>query len=97
MSVGIRTDIMAKAAKKIKYIDGNLPEDLGVLLSKADESDLKILIALMMAADENGIVDEKFSVSTALGLEKTEVAASIKFWRGAGMIESAGGGDKTAR
>lgn len=79
---------MGKTAKRMKYIDGKLPEDLGVLLSKADESDLKILIALMMAADENGIVGETFSVSTALGLEKAEVAAAIKFWRGAGIIES---------
>lgn len=88
---------MGKTAKKIKYIDGRMPDDLGALLSKADESDLKILIALMMAADEEGVVDESFSVSTALGLEKTEVAAAIKFWRGAGIIESASSAPKTAR
>ena len=88
---------MGKTAKKIKYIDGNLPERLGELLAKADESDLKILIALMMAADENGVVDESFSVSSALGLERTEVAAAIKFWRGAGFIETAGATDKAPK
>lgn len=88
---------MGKTAKKIKYIDGNLPEKLGELLAKADESDLKILIALMMAADENGVVDESFSVSSALGLERTEVAAAIKFWRGAGFIETAGATDKAPK
>ena len=89
--------IMGKTAKKIKYIDGNLPERLGELLAKADESDLKILIALMMAADENGVVDESFSVSSALGLERTEVAAAVKFWRGAGFIETAGATDKAPK
>ena len=78
---------MAKSAKKIKYRNSQLPEDLGAILANADESDLKILIALMMAADENGEIPEDFSVSTALGVEKSDVAASVKFWRGAGIIE----------
>ena len=78
---------MAKSAKKIKYRNSNLPEDLGKILANADENDLKILIALMMAADENGEIPESFSVSSALGLERADVAASVKFWRGAGIIE----------
>lgn len=80
---------MAKAAKKIKYMHGELPQELGAILAKADENDLKILISLLMAADAEGVVPESFSVSTALGLEKTDVAAAIKFWRGTGFIESA--------
>ena len=78
---------MAKNAKKIKYRNSNLPEDLGKILANADENDLKILIALMMAADENGEIPEDFSVSSALGVEKSDVAASVKFWRGAGIID----------
>ena len=45
---------MAKTAKRIKYRNAQLPEDLGKILANADENDLKILIALMMVADENG-------------------------------------------
>ena len=78
---------MAKTAKKIKYRNSQLPEELGQILSNADENDLKILIALMMAADENGEIPEDFSVSRALGVDKSDVAASVKFWRGAGIIE----------
>ncbi len=78
---------MAKRAKKIKYRNSQLPEDLGAILSNADENDLKILIALMMAADENGEIPEEFSVSKALGVERADVTASVKFWCGAGIIE----------
>ena len=78
---------MGKTAKRIKYRNSNLPEELGQILSNADENDLKILIALMMAADENGEIPEDFSVSRALGVEKADVTASVKFWRGAGIIE----------
>lgn len=78
---------MGKTAKRIKYRNSQLPEELGKILSNADENDLKILIALMMAADENGEIPEDFSVSGALGVEKADVAASVKFWRGAGIIE----------
>ena len=81
---------MGKTAKKIKYRNSTLPEELGQILSNADENDLKILIALMMAADENGDIPEEFSVSRALGVEKSDVAASVKFWRGAGIIEGGG-------
>ena len=83
---------MAKSAKKIKYRNSQLPSDLGEILSKADESDLKILIALMMAADENGEIPEDFSVSGALGVEKSDVTAAVKFWRGAGILEGSGKG-----
>ena len=62
----------------LKYIKGNIPENLAELLSNADEQDMRILIALMMAADENGEVNAEFSLSDTLGLEKPEVDASLK-------------------
>ena len=81
---------MAKTAKRIiKYRNASLPENLGDLLTNADENDLRILIALMMAADENGEVADGFSVEDALGLDKVSVDASLKFWRGAGVIGGA--------
>ncbi len=81
----------------LKYINGNIPENLAELLSNADEQDMRILIALMMAADENGEVNAEFSLSDTLGLEKPEVDASLKFWRGAGVISSARVGAKSAK
>lgn len=81
----------------LKYIKGNIPENLAELLSNADEQDMRILIALMMAADENGEVNAEFSLSDTLGLEKPEVDASLKFWRGAGVISSTKSGTKSAK
>ncbi|MBP3314256.1 MAG: DnaD domain protein [Clostridia bacterium] len=73
----------------LKYINGNIPENLADILSNADEQDMRILIALMMAADGNGEVNTEFSLSDTLGLEKPEIDASLKFWRGAGVISAA--------
>ena len=81
---------MGKTAKKIiKYRNASIPQNLGEILSNADENDLKILVALMMAADENGEVADSFSVEDVLEIDKTSVAASVKFWRGAGVIGGA--------
>ena len=78
---------MGKPTKRtIKYRNASLPKNLDEVLANADENDLRILIALMMAADENGEVGEDFSVEEVLGLDKTSVDASVTFWRGAGII-----------
>lgn len=73
----------------LRYINGEVPENLADILSNADEHDMRILIALMMAADGNGEVNAEFSLSDTLGLEKPEIDASLKFWRGAGVISAA--------
>ena len=52
--------------KKIEYINGNIPENIDEILSKADEQDLKILALLLMGANENGEVDETLSVEEKL-------------------------------
>ena len=86
---------MARSSKKIiKYRNSVLPKNLGEILSNADENDLKILVALMMAADENGEIPEGFSVSDALGDEGISVDASVKFWQGAGIITAVKGASK---
>jgi DnaD/phage-associated family protein len=48
-----------------------------------------------MAADENGAIPEDFSVSRALGVDKADVTAAVKFWRGAGIIEGVSSASKT--
>ena len=81
---------MGKPAKKIiKYRNASLPQNLDEVLANADDQDLKILVALMMAADQNGEVSEDISIEEVLGIDKTSVDASVKFWRGAGIIDGA--------
>ncbi len=83
---------MGKSVKKtLKYGNAQLPKNLAEILSNADESDLKILIALLMAADANGEVAEDFSLGETLGIDEATVNASLKFWRGAGIIGAAKG------
>ena len=70
----------------LKYKNGEIPENLSDVLANADEQDLRILVALMMVADENGAVSEEISLGDILGLERPEIDASVKFWRGAGIV-----------
>ncbi len=79
---------MGKATKQplLLYQNGRFPERLGEILSSADENDLHILITLQMAADERGAIHEMPDLSAMLGLEQPEIDASLKFWRGAGLL-----------
>ena len=86
---------MAKIS--LRYTKETLLENLADLLSNADEQDLKILIALMLVADENGEVGDTSALSGLLGLELPEIEASVKFWRGAGVVSAAKGGSKKTR
>lgn len=89
---------MGRAVKKtLKYGRGRLPNNLAEILSNADENDLKILIALLMAADEKGESAEDFSIADTLGIDEATVNASLKFWRGAGIIGAAKGTARTQK
>ena len=72
---------------KIKYGIGGLPTQINELLGKADETDLKILAAMFMLADGEGRV-ARSSLDDLDGIEKDDVGGAIKFWKGAGIIES---------
>lgn len=78
--------VMAK--KKIKYIGGNLPDNISDLLLNADEQDLRIMTLLLMSADANGEIPDGVSFEDILGISKSELDASLKFWQGAGAIGS---------
>lgn len=80
---------MGKTTKNvILYRNGDLPERLADILANADENDLRILVTLMMSADEDGCVCSDGEISSILELDLSEVNASLKFWRGAGLISS---------
>lgn len=81
---------MSKSSKlTIQYRNGNLPEHLDTLLANADETDLRVLIAAQMLSDESGKVATG-EIAAVLSLSDAEVSASLKFWRGAGILASSG-------
>lgn len=80
---------MGKTTKNvILYRNGNLPDRLADILANADENDLRILVTLMMTADDDGCACSDSEISSLLELDRAEVNASLKFWRGAGFISS---------
>ena len=80
---------MGKTTKNvILYRNGKLPERLSEILGNADENDLRILLTLMMSANDEGVIDSSLSLDEILELDSSEVNASLKFWRGAGFIGS---------
>lgn len=81
----------------LKYTGGNIPENLSELLSNADEQDMRILIALMMAADADGEIADGRALCDMLGAELPEIEASLKFWRGAGIVSVAKGAAKRSK
>ena len=84
---------MGKETKiKIKYRLGALPTDLSGVFDNADEVDMRVFATLLMICDEEGAALPS-AVCDALGIERSELTASLKFWRGAGMIENMRGAD----
>ena len=78
---------MGKATKLfLRYRLGQFPDNLDEVLDIADENDLKILVALQMAADADGAVEPMPDLRAMLGLEETEIEKSLKFWRVARVI-----------
>lgn len=86
---------MSKSSKlTIQYRNGMLPANLSELLANADETDLRVLVAAQMLADESGVV-ETGELASALALSEGEVSASVKFWRGAGVLAATSSKKKT--
>lgn len=54
-------------------------------ISGADDTDLRVLAAIALSADGDGGCDTGY-VAKLLGLDVSEVTASVKFWKGAGII-----------
>ncbi len=79
---------MGKETKvRIKYRYGQLPEGIGALLENADETDLRILVALMMLADKDSGEVGLSELYERLGADGGDVKASLKYWKGAGIVE----------
>ena len=71
------------------YERGCLTDQMATLLGEADEGDLRVLSALLLLADKQSGIASVTDLPTALNMSPVEVDASIKFWRGAGVISAA--------
>ena len=70
------------------YIDyGVADEKKASAIACADEVDLKVLAALALKADSDGCCDTA-DVETLLDLDTAEIVASVKFWKGAGIVSA---------
>lgn len=72
----------------LRYGGGDLPEHLGELLNNADEVELRLLIGLLLSADEDGTVELTDGLAAVLGMERTEAEGALRFWKGAGVLSA---------
>ena len=56
-------------------------------VSGADDTDLRVFAAMALSADEDGCCDTSI-LPDFLGLDIAEITASVKFWKGAGIVKS---------
>lgn len=61
--------------------------DVSAALKNADENDLRILSLLLLTADSEGGASLS-GIEELLGLDRADALASVKFWRGAGVLTS---------
>ena len=72
---------------RLKYRYGKLPEDMGELMNKADEADVRVLLTLSLLAKKTTAEARIDDISALSGIDARDVRASLKFWRGAGVVE----------
>ena len=77
---------------KLKYRHGKLPEDMAALLRSADETDLRVLLTLSLLAKKTTGEAKVEDIAASSGIELSDVRASLKFWKGAGVVGDADGG-----
>lgn len=71
------------------YIDrSGALEALMPSLLNADETDLRILSALLLSCDSDGCADTS-GLDAMLEIDKADINASVKYWKGAGVLSSA--------
>ena len=71
---------------KLKYRHGKLPEDMSALLRSADDTDVRVLLTLALLAKKTTGEARIEDISATSGIDASDVKASLKFWRGAGVV-----------
>jgi len=80
-------DIMKNAEKiQIQYKDNKLGDGIFDVIKNADEEDLRVLLALVLLADEDGDEVECARVCEGLEISPAELMASVKYFKGAGLL-----------
>lgn len=83
---------MKKNEKINLTIKTPLSQSVWNAIASADENDLRVMLALSLASDEER--GDISSLLSSLELEESELDASIKYWCGAGLLKK---GRKTAK
>ena len=69
------------------YKDKNLDADVFEPIKNADEEDLRVLLATVLLEEKNGGASVSASeICERLGITEEELSASLKYWRGAGLL-----------
>ena len=68
-----------------KYKNGALGEGFLDSVKNADEEDVKVLLAAILLEVRDGEIDTEL-LCKGLGIDTAELMASVKFWRGAGLL-----------
>lgn len=74
---------------KLKYRYGKLPEDMATLLRSADDTDVRVLLTLSLLAKKTTGEARIEDIAVYTGIDVSDVRASLKFWRGAGVVGDA--------
>ena len=67
------------------YKNKKLQADMIESVKNADEDDLRVLLTTILLEGEDGCVKTE-DICDALGIGEEAFAASLKYWRGAGLI-----------
>lgn len=78
----------------IQYEKGALDAETAGLLREADEGDLRVLSALLLLADPKTGIVPVTELASFLEMNQGDVDASLKFWRGAGLLSASVGKQK---
>ena len=71
-----------------KYKNGALGESILESVKNADEEDVRVLLAAILLEERDGEIDPEL-LRAGLGIGEAELSASVKFWRGAGLLGTA--------
>ena len=73
-----------------KYKGSKLPENFLDSVKNADEEDLRVLLAAILIEEKQGGGDvQSAEICAGLDISEEEFSASLKFWRGAGLLAGA--------
>lgn len=71
-----------------KYKNGALGEGFLESVKNADEEDVRVLLAAILLEERDGEINSEL-LCKSLDINETELMASVKFWRGAGLLGTA--------